>query len=113
MEMQQLLLQRNKLTGLPTEIGKLVKLKMLNLNGNPLNSLPKEIANLIHVRSMFIGKGKLPKLYRQAIDPLNFIKKELCNKSDRKQQLYHTKTLKSANNALNKNTKARCKRQNR
>jgi hypothetical protein len=58
----KLWLNNNKLTSLPTEIGDLSHLEILNLDNNQLTSLPASIGNLTSLRALNLDDNQLSEL---------------------------------------------------
>jgi antitoxin component YwqK of YwqJK toxin-antitoxin module len=59
---EELVLEHNRLTTLPREIGALVYLRKLELGHNPIGSLPPELARLTELRSLHLQECELEAL---------------------------------------------------
>jgi leucine-rich repeat protein SHOC2 len=54
-QIQYLYFNRNQITSLPSDIGKLNKtLAYLDMNNNKLTSLPKELPQMTHLKTLYI-----------------------------------------------------------
>ena len=59
LELRVLELSNNQLTSIPAKVGKLVKLQLLALGDNQLALLPAEIGALTHLQQLYLGHNRL------------------------------------------------------
>lgn len=55
--LKELMLYRNRISALPTEIGNLAMLQKLSLASNNLHSLPEEIGACLHLKELYLNNN--------------------------------------------------------
>ena len=60
--LEELILDENRLTVLPDSIGSITKLKILSLGENRIIELPASIKNLINLEALYLGNNPIRKL---------------------------------------------------